>query len=118
MRKRRIVIAVAVAGVVAVGTGGAIALANGDPEEHVTGPAAERAARAALELAGGGTVGGVEREDEGAGAWEVEVTDPTGRSIEVVLDEGYGLVRLEQEGSGDGTTTDDEGAEPEEDVDR
>jgi len=64
------IVAVAVAGTV---TGGAIAFASNDGEGGASGPQADRAVQAALEATGGGTVGGVERDGESGGVWEVEV---------------------------------------------
>ena len=101
--RKRILVAIAVAGAVVLATGGAIAVAGSDDsEEGVTGPAADRAASAALEATGGGTVQGVEPGDGGEAAWEVEVTRPDGTSVEVLLDAGFGLVATEGEADDDG----------------
>jgi len=63
-----------------VASGVDLAQAGGDDaDEQVSGPDAERAERAAVDAAGGGRVVGVEREDEGATAWEVEVVRLDGR---------------------------------------
>ena len=111
MRKRIIITAVIIGAVVLIT--GAIAVAGvGDSEESVTGPAAQRAERVALALTGGGTSQGVERDDGGAGAWEVEITRPDGTSVEVLLDEGYQLVAIEDEGT-DANEDADEGADQE-----
>ena len=50
----------------------------------MTGPDADRAKQAAVAVAGGGRAVGVEREDEGGAAWEVEV-QRDGRTVEVKL---------------------------------
>ena len=60
------------------------AQAGGDDDENVTGPEAERAKQAAVAVAGGGRAVGVEREDEGNEAWEVEV-QCDGKTVEVKL---------------------------------
>ena len=59
------------------------AQAGGD-DENVTGPDAQRAKGAAEAIAGGGRAVGVEREDEGGAAWEVEV-ERDGKTVEVKL---------------------------------
>jgi hypothetical protein len=71
--------------VLAIGAGGVgYAQAGGDDDENVTGPDADRAKRAAVAVAGGGRAVGVEREDEGNAAWEVEV-QRDGKTVEVKL---------------------------------
>src|SRR5512134_3517877 len=69
------------AGILALGAGGVgIAQAvGGDSDEQATGPEAQRAISAAIEAVGGGRAAGVEREDEGGAAWEVEVVRDDGR---------------------------------------
>jgi uncharacterized membrane protein YkoI len=104
MRKRIVVIAVAVAGA-AIVAGGAIAVASSDSEGSVTGPDADRAAQAALDVTGGGTVLEVERDDGGA-AWEVEVRTPDGSVVEVRLDESLDVV---SSGGDDGDAGEDDG---------
>lgn len=54
---------------------------------------AQRAADAALEAVGGGTVHDVDREDEGGSTWEVELTAPDGRALEVHLDARFNVIR-------------------------
>lgn len=99
MEKRwLVVLAVIVAGLVAAG---GIAYGVGSSEEQVTGPAAERAAEAALDAAGDGTVLEVERQDDGAGVYEVEVRRSDGSEVEIHLDERFQPV---------GTATNDDGA--------
>ena len=73
------------AAVLAVGAGGVgYAQATGGDDENVTGPEADRAKQAAVAVAGGGRAVGVEREDEGTAAWEVEV-QRDGQTVEVKL---------------------------------
>ena len=106
-RKRTLAIALA-AGVLAVAGGAGIAQAvSGSDDEPVTGPAAERAADAALAAIGGGTVLEVERQDgDGAGVYEVEVRREDGSEVEIHLDAQFREV---------GTAADDDGAESEDD---
>jgi hypothetical protein len=75
--------------ILALAAGGAgVAVATSADDEQVTGPAADRARGAALEVTQGGKVGSVERDDDGA-AWEVEVRKPDGSTAEVNLDGNY-----------------------------
>jgi hypothetical protein len=80
------------AAVAALATGG-VGIANavgGGSEDQLSGPSAERAKSAALEVVGGGSVTEVERQDgDGDGAFEVEVRRPDGSQVEVHLDLGY-----------------------------
>jgi Peptidase propeptide and YPEB domain len=80
-------LAVIAAAVVAVGAGGVgIARAVSGSEEPVTGPEADKAAAAALEAAGGGSVLEIERQDgDDAGFYEVEVRREDGSQVEVHL---------------------------------
>jgi hypothetical protein len=84
-RRRKLLIGGTV--VLALGAGG-VGLAQavgGDSEEQVSGPAADRAKAAAVKLAGGGKAVGVERDDGGGAAWEVEVQKADGAEVEVRL---------------------------------
>jgi len=88
-RRKPVVIA---ASVLALGAGGAgIAVATGgNSEEPVTGPDAERAANAAVDAVGGGTVTEVEYQDaDGAGLYEVEVARGNGTQVEVHLNGSF-----------------------------
>ena len=101
--RRMLVIAGAAVALAAGGVGIAQAV-DGDSEEQITGPAAEKAGDAALKAVGGGTVLEVEREDgDGAGFFEVEVRRSDGSQVEVHLDERYQPV---------GSTPDDDTGEP------
>ncbi|HEX4746447.1 MAG TPA: PepSY domain-containing protein [Gaiellaceae bacterium] len=85
--KRMLVIVLGAAAVLAVAGGAGIAKAVSGSEEQVSGPAAARAAEAALEAIGGGSVLEVERQDgDGAGVYEVEVRRQDGSTVEVHLD--------------------------------
>ena len=83
-RSRKLLIGGAV--VAALGAGGVgIAQAVGGDDEQATGPDADRAKAAAVESLGGGRAVSVEREDEGASAWEVEVRRADGSVVDVDL---------------------------------
>jgi hypothetical protein len=89
-RRRKLLITGTV--VLALGAGG-VGLAQavgGDSEEQVAGPEADRAKAAAVKAVGGGKAVGVEREDDGDGAWEVEVEKPDGSVAEVHLTKSLG----------------------------
>jgi hypothetical protein len=106
MRRRIVWIVAAVVALVVAG--GTIAFANGgDSEGGVSGPQADRAIEAALEITGGGTANAVELDREGGATWEVEVTTPAGNVVDVRLDESFALVGVD----GDLETTDDGDAE-------
>jgi hypothetical protein len=95
-RHRQLIVGLAAAVVAAgaLGIGTAVA-GGGDDEGSVTGPAADRAVAAALEITGGGRANAVERDSEDGAAWEVEVTKPDGSTVDVRLDDRYGLVVVE-----------------------
>ena len=97
MSPRLIKIAAAAATVAALALGGAawaVAAAGDDDGPSATGPDADRAKAAALAHLGGGTANAVEREDEEA-AWEVEVTEPDGNTVDVHLDARFDVVGIE-----------------------
>jgi hypothetical protein len=104
-RRKLLIVGAAVLLVAAGGVGIAQAV-GGDSEEQVTGPEADRAKRAAVEAVGGGRVVGVEREDEGAAAWEVEVRKGD-REVEVKLDSNLQSVGSETGDDGDRAENDD-----------
>jgi hypothetical protein len=85
------ILAIAAGGVgIAGATGG-----DDEGDQAVSGPAADRATSAALEITHGGTANSVERDSENGATWEVEVTKPDGQTVDVRLDENYGLVVVE-----------------------
>ncbi len=96
MRRKLIAAGAGVMLVVGV-TGGAVALAGGGDggEGTVTGPDADRATAAALEATNGGEANSVERDSENGATWEVEVTRPDGTTVDVRLDDHYGVVVIE-----------------------
>jgi uncharacterized membrane protein YkoI len=82
----------------AITVGGIAAAGDGDdgPGSHQYTPEqAERAERAALEATGGGTANSVETDSEDGATYEVEVTDPEGRTVDVRLDEDFEVVVIE-----------------------
>ena len=95
-----------IAALAALGLGGAaLVQASGDEgEKSVTGAQADKAKTAALKVTKGGTVNAVERDSENGATWEVEVTKPDGATVDVRLDEKFGLVVVERdsESSDDG----------------
>jgi hypothetical protein len=98
MRKRVLGAGAAIALAAAV-TGGGVAIASGDDgEANVTGPQAEAATAAALEATHGGKANAVERDGENGATWEVEVTKPNGKTVDVRLDENYQVVVIEGDG--------------------
>src|SRR5688500_9649822 len=117
MNKRilKISVGILVAAALALG-GAAIAKATGafdDGDAGIGGPAAERAKAAALAITGGGTANAVERDSEDGATYEVEVTKPDGRTVDVRLDAKYDLVKVEgdseREGEPDGEQEGPEG---------
>jgi hypothetical protein len=105
MRKRTVVagLGAVVVGTLAVG-GVAVAGVGDEPGSHdYTQQQADDATKAALAATGGGKANSVERDGENGATWEVEVTKPDGATVDVRLDEGYGVVVIEgdHEAAGD-----------------
>ena len=102
-RKRTLVVAVVAPVVLAIGAGTGIARTVGGADEHVTGPAAGKAAAAAVKAAGGGKGVEVEYQDgDGAGVYEVEVRRSDGSHLEVHLNGQFqpvGTARDDDSGS-------------------
>jgi uncharacterized membrane protein YkoI len=71
-------------------------------ESHITGPQADRAKAAALEITGGGHANAVERDSEHGATYEVEVTKTDGKTVDVRLDDNFKLVVID----GDSETND------------
>jgi hypothetical protein len=95
VKRRYLIVGGAVIALAAGGVGVATAVSGDDGDESVSGPAAERAKRAALDITRGGTANAVERDGEDGATWEVEVTKPDGKTVDVRLDENYRLVVVE-----------------------
>ena len=101
MKKRLIVIVAGIAAVAALAVGGAAIAGSqgvepfGDEDAQLTGPAAERAKAAAVKITGGGKANAVERDSEQGATYEVEVTKPNGKTVDVYLDASYSLVSVD-----------------------
>ena len=103
MTRNRKIAAAAVAVLALGGAGAAFAVAGGaddDGDRQATGAGAAKARAAALEITGGGTANSVERDSEDGATWEVEVTRADGKTVDVRLDERYGLVVVEGDDEG------------------
>lgn len=106
-KRKWVAIGASVAVLAAGGAGIAYAVGGDESEAQVTGPAAERAKRAALDTVGGGTVTEAEyQESGGAGVYEVEVEREDGSQVEVHIDAGFDPV---------GTAADDDAGAGEDD---
>ena len=105
--RKLLVVGAAVAALAAGGTGTAIALSGAgddrgdDGDAQVTGAGADRAREAALAITGGGRANAVERDSENGATWEVEVTRPDGKTVDVRLDERLRLVVVEDDSERD-----------------
>jgi hypothetical protein len=97
MKRRRLIVTGCALALAAGVVGAAQAVGGDDESETVTGSAAERAKAAALRLTGGGRANSVERDSEDGATWEVEVTRPDGKTVDVRLDEHYRLVVIESD---------------------
>jgi uncharacterized membrane protein YkoI len=95
--RKLIVISAATAALAAAGAGTAIAVGGDDGDAQATGPGADRARAAALAITDGGTANAVERDGENGATWEVEVTKPDGKTVDVRLDDRYKLVVVESD---------------------
>jgi hypothetical protein len=99
MRTYKLIAGIGVVGVIALG-GAAIARATGafdDGDSNLTGSQADRAKAAALAITGGGHANSVERDSENGATYEVEVTKPDGKTVDVRLDEKYKRVVVERD---------------------
>jgi hypothetical protein len=109
LNRRFVAIGVAVVALAAGGVGIAYAV-GGDSEEQVTGPNADKAKRAALDAVGGGKVLEVEgQDDDGAGAYEVEVERPDGSQVEVHIGSDFQPVGSTADDDTGSESGDDEG---------
>jgi uncharacterized membrane protein YkoI len=93
LTRKYMVVSGAILALAAGGTG--VAMATGGDNGTVTGPGADQAKSAALEITHGGTANSVERDSENGATWEVEVTKPDGSTVDVRLDQSYKLVVVE-----------------------
>ena len=96
MKQRKRLVIGGIVAIAAIGTGVGVAVAGGDDgDAAATGPGADKATAAALALFPGGKANSVERDSENGATWEVEVTRADGGTVDVRLDDAYGLVVVE-----------------------
>jgi hypothetical protein len=79
-----------------------------DADERARGGEADRAAQAAVDAVGGERVAGVERESEGASAWEVEIVQSDGREVDVDLDRDLQRVATDRDDGAENESGDDD----------
>ena len=112
MSKRLLMIVAGIAVLAALALGGvAIAGSSGvfDDDAQLTGPSADRAKAAALKITGGGKANAVERDSENGATYEVEVTRPDGKTVDVRLDASYNRVAVEGDSEDEGAGDEQEG---------
>ncbi|HYZ19299.1 MAG TPA: PepSY domain-containing protein [Gaiellaceae bacterium] len=110
MNRRMLIIIAGLVAVLALALGGvAIAGATGafDDEGNLSGPQADQAKAVALRITHGGKVNAVERDSEKGATYEVEVTRPDGKTVDVRLDASYKLVAVD--GDSEGQDSGDDG---------
>jgi hypothetical protein len=98
VQRKYLIVGGAILAIAAGGTGAAFAtgtIGGDDGEGTLSGPAADKATAAALEITQGGTANAVERDSEDGATYEVEVTKPDGSTVDVRLDDNYDLVTVE-----------------------
>ncbi|MBD8486101.1 PepSY domain-containing protein [Frigoribacterium sp. CFBP 8759] len=103
-KKKSLLIAGGIAGVLVLG-GGGVALASG-LDDGVSAQTRDRAQEAALAETGGGTVTEVDTLDDGLVGYEVEVVLPDGREATVLLDGDHSVTssRVDDDSRGSGAT--------------
>jgi uncharacterized membrane protein YkoI len=108
MTRKPLIIIATTAALAAGGVVAVQAIGSGDDgDKQATGPGAQQAKAAALQLIPGGEVNAVERDGENGATWEVEVSKPDGSTVDVRLDANYQKVVIESDSedageSGDG----------------
>ena len=100
--RKYVIVGGSVLALAAGGAGAAVAIGSGDDEGGATGPGADQAKAAALELYPGGHANAVERDSEDGGTWEVEVRKADGSTVDVRLDQNYQLVVAETDSEDQG----------------
>lgn len=103
MRKRTRAALVGMVVVTVAGASAGIAFAvsaDDETEAPITGQALQRATAAALQHTGGGRVTGTEVGDEES-YYEVEVTQPDGRQVDVQLDRDFAVVGSDADAEND-----------------
>ena len=103
----KVAVGAGLAAVLALG-GAKLAGASGitDDGGHLSPAQAAQAKSAALQATGGGTVNAMELDSEAGATYEVEVTRPDGKTVDVRLDGSYGVVVID----GDDDTAADTGS--------
>lgn len=89
--------------------GGGLAYATGavggeGPETPATGADADRAGKVATDSVGGGTVAKVVQENEGAVAYDVQITKADGSTVEVEVTKDFTVAPAEAGGKESGET--------------
>ncbi|HKH42862.1 MAG TPA: PepSY domain-containing protein [Solirubrobacterales bacterium] len=100
--RKYVIVGGSVLALAAGGAGAAVAIGSGDDEGGATGPGADQAKAAALELYPDGHANAVERDSEDGGTWEVEVRKADGSTVDVRLDQNYQLVVAETDSEDQG----------------
>lgn len=103
LSRKAMIVGGSVLALAAGGAGTAIATSN-DGEGGATGPQADQAKAAALNITNGEHANAVERDSENGATWEVEVTKPDGNTVDVRLDQNYQLVVVEGDSESSGDT--------------
>lgn len=80
-----------------------------EPETVVTGPDADKAGKAAVDAAGGGTAGQVEQ--EGTEGYDVSVTRPDGSAVEVEVSPDFVAGEVETDEAAEDEAEDEEDEE-------
>ena len=101
-RRKRTIAAAATAAALALGGATYVQASGDDGEGSASGPQAEQAKAAALKITKGGTANAVERDGEKGATWEVEVTRPDGKTVDVRLGPAYQLVVVDSDGEDQG----------------
>jgi hypothetical protein len=100
--KKYVIVGGAILALAAGGAGTAIATSGSDEGAGATGPGAEQAKVAALNMYPGCHANSVERDSENGATWEVEVATPDGSTVDVRLDQNYKLVVAEADSEDQG----------------
>jgi hypothetical protein len=100
--KKYVIVGGAILALAAGGAGTAIATSGSDEGGGATGPGADQAKAAALNMYPGSHANSVERDSENGATWEVEIAKPDGSTVDVRLDQNYKLVVAEADSEDQG----------------
>jgi uncharacterized membrane protein YkoI len=117
MKRTSTIVSVAALVTALAGAGVAYALAQDDGDPSVGEPQHQQASEAALAATGGGTVTEVERDDDAAGGYDVEIRLDDGTEVDVDLDRAFAVVRTEPDDDADGDDADADDADDADDRD-